>query len=162
MGLSIRAPKDFWTGAIYSLAGLAGYVVSRDYPFGSSARMGPGYFPFVISALLVLVGAIAIVRSFRIEGDPVGRLALKPMALITASVLSFAFLVNTAGLLVAMAVSILVGASASERFRFEWKALIGMAVMVAFCALVFVRGLGVPMPLVGPWISGIVPGWSGF
>jgi hypothetical protein len=30
-------------------------------------------------------------------------------------------------------------------------ALIGL---VAFCVIVFVKGLGVPMPLIGTWIGG--------
>lgn len=161
MSIRIRAPKDFWTGVVYTAAGVAGYVISRDYPFGSSARMGPGYFPFMISSLLIFVGAVAIARSFRFDGEPVGALAWKPMMFVTCAVLAFALLVNTAGLLVAMMVAILISASASIHFRFDWKALLGMSLMVAFCAVVFVRGLGVPMPLVGPGIRNFIPGWFG-
>ena len=46
-----------------------------------------------------------------------------------------------------------VSAAASEKFRFEWKAVLGLIVLIAFCALVFVMGLGVPMPLIGTWFG---------
>ena len=44
-------------------------------------------------------------------------------------------------------------AAASVKFRFEWKATLLALVLVAFCALVFVKGLGLPMPLFGSWFG---------
>ena len=44
-------------------------------------------------------------------------------------------------------------AAASEHFKFDWKATAGLVALVVFCALVFVKGLGVPMPLVGTWLQ---------
>jgi len=32
--------------------------------------------------------------------------------------------------------------------------VVALAGVVAFCALVFVKGLGVPMPLLGSWFGG--------
>ena len=29
----------------------------------------------------------------------------------------------------------------------------GMVVLIAFCVLVFVKGLGLPIPTVGPWLQ---------
>jgi hypothetical protein len=62
VGSIIRAPKDFWTGVIYLGVGALGILVGREYSFGSAGRMGPGYFPFVISCLLLVFGAITVVR----------------------------------------------------------------------------------------------------
>jgi hypothetical protein len=39
------------------------------------------------------------------------------------------------------------------KFRFEWKAIGLMLVLVAFCALVFVKGLGLPVHMLGPWFG---------
>jgi hypothetical protein len=63
----IKNPKDFWTGIIYILFGGLAFWIAREYGFGSASRMGPGYFPTVLSSLLALFGVIALVRSFHEE-----------------------------------------------------------------------------------------------
>ena len=161
MGSIIRAPKDFWTGVIYLGIGALGILVGREYSFGSAGRMGPGYFPFVISCLLLLFGVITVVRSFLTDGEPVGALAWRAIALVIGSVVAFGLLLPTAGLVIAMLVMVLMSAAASEKFRFEWAATAGLVGLVVFCSLVFVKGLGVPMPLVGTWLQPVMPAWLG-
>ena len=161
MGSIIRAPKDFWTGVIYLGVGALGILVGREYSFGSAGRMGPGYFPFVISCLLLLFGVITVVRSFLTDGEPVGALAWRAIALVIGSVVAFGILMPTAGLIIAMTVLVLMSAAASEKYRFEWTGTAGLVGLVVFCSLVFVKGLGVPMPLFGSWLQGIMPAWLG-
>jgi zinc transporter ZupT len=50
---------------------------------------------------------------------------------------------------------VLVSASASNEFRLDGKAFAGLVALIAFCILVFVKGLGVPMPIVGSWFEPI-------
>ena len=85
----IRAPKDFWTGVVYLIVGLLGILIGRDYSFGTASRMGPGYFPFAISCLLVLFGLVSIVRSMRVSGEPVEPFAWKPIVLVIGGVFAF-------------------------------------------------------------------------
>src|SRR3712207_9556921 len=92
--------------------------------------MGPGYFPFVISCLLIVFGIITLVRSFMTDGEPVGALAWKAIALVVGSVVAFGLLLPTAGLIVAMTVMVLMSAAASEKFRFEWKATAGFVAQI--------------------------------
>ena len=80
----IRGPKDFWTGVIYLLFGGIAFWIARDYGLGTASRMGPGYFPTVLSALLVLIGVISVVRSFIVPGEPLGKFALKAGVLISS------------------------------------------------------------------------------
>ena len=101
----------------------------------------------------MLIGVISLVRSFIVPGGPLGHFALKAGVLVILSTVLFGFLVNRAGLIIALLVLVLVSAAASEKFRFEWKAVVGLIVLIAFCALVFVMGLGVPMPLIGTWFG---------
>ena len=115
--------------------------------------MGPGYFPTVLGALLVLIGVISLVRSFIVPGEPLGDFAIKAGFLIILATVLFGFLINRAGLIIALLALVLVSAAASEKFRFEWMAILGLIVLIAFCALVFVMGLGVPMPLLGTWFG---------
>ncbi|HWR59278.1 MAG TPA: tripartite tricarboxylate transporter TctB family protein, partial [Thermodesulfovibrionales bacterium] len=64
-------PKDFWSGIIYVAFGVAAIIIARDYKMGTALKMGPAYFPTVISVFLITVGIISIVRSFIKQGSPV-------------------------------------------------------------------------------------------
>ena len=71
-----RNPKDFWTGIIYISFGLASVLIARDYGMGTALKMGPAYFPAILSGLLVAIGVIAVIRSFLVPGEPVGAFAM--------------------------------------------------------------------------------------
>ena len=161
MPVAIRSPKDFWTGMIYLVIGVLGVVISRGYSFGTAGRMGPGYFPFAISCLLILFGVIAVVRSLLTQGEPITAFPWKPILLVVGSVLAFGLLLTTMGLVVAIVVTLLMSAAASQHFRFQWTAAAALVGLVAFCSLVFVKGLGVPMPLLGTWLQPLAPTWLG-
>lgn len=148
----IRNPKDFWSGAIFIATGAAAVVIGQDYSMGSSGRMGPAYFPTVLGTLLAVIGAVSMLRSIYRTGEAVDRFALKNIALILAAVLLFGALVRGAGLAAAVVVLILLSGLASIRFR--WKAYLALAAGLAmFSVLVFVKGLGLPMPVIGPWFG---------
>lgn len=149
----IKNPKDFWTGIIYVVFGFLAFWIARDFGMGTASRMGPGYFPTVLASLLMLIGAISLVLSFLKPGPPIGGFAIKASALILGGIVLFGLLITRAGLLIALPVMVLLAAAASEKFRFDWKAVAGLLALTAFCALVFVKGLGVPMPLVGRWFG---------
>ena len=155
-----KSPKDFWTGAIYVAVGGAALVLGSDYKFGTAGRMGPGYFPLVLAAILVGLGAVSIVRSFIVSGEPVGEIAWKPAFFILAGCTLFGLLLNPLGLIVALLALCLVSAAGSKEFDFDLKATGGLVVLIGFCALVFVKGLGVPMPLVGSWLAPLFARWG--
>lgn len=149
----IRSPKDFWSGAIYILFGSIALLVGRDYGMGTALRMGPAYFPSLLSGLLILVGAISVLRSFWIAGTRIVAPAWQPLLLITGSVILFGLIVRGLGLAVALPLLALVSAYASSRFR--WRPSLMLAAgLTVFCTLVFLKGLGVPLPLIGNWIGG--------
>ncbi len=147
----IRGPRDFGIGAIYLALGLAGFIIARNYSFGTSGRMGPGYFPTVISSLLIVFGLVTIARGVFREGAPIGAINWKGILLVTLSVCAFGYLLERAGLVAALLALILISAAASERFRLEARALAGVVALIVFCAVVFVEGLGLPMPILGEW-----------
>jgi hypothetical protein len=150
----IRNPKDFGAGILYIAFGAVGYWIALDYGFGRASRMGPGYFPSVLSALLMLFGLIAVIRSFIVPGEPVGGFAWKAALFVVGANVLFGLLLIPAGLIIALLALIMVSAAASMHFKFDWKAIGALIVLVVFCALVFVKGLGVPMPLLGTWFGG--------
>ena len=132
MASLIRNPKDFAAGAIFTAAGLAAVLLGRQYSMGTATRMGPAYFPTTLGLVLVLIGFVVLARSFLQRGEPIQGLAVKPMLLIIGATVLFGALLRGAGLLVALALAV------------------GLA---AFSALVFVRALGLPLPVVGSWLG---------
>jgi hypothetical protein len=149
----IRSTRDFWTGAIYVLIGLSAVLIARDYPMGSAVRMGPAYFPTLLAIILMVVGAVALIRSFVVVGTPIGAFAIKGLLLVVFSVSLFGFIVRDAGLITALPLLVFISAVASSQFR--WVPTLALAAgLTLFCSLVFIKGLGVPLPIVGPWFGG--------
>jgi putative tricarboxylic transport membrane protein len=149
----IRSGKDFWAGVIYIFFGASAIIVARDYGMGTGGRMGPGYFPTILGVLLTAIGAIAVVRSFIVPETPIGAFSFKGLTLVTASVLMFGIIVRGAGLAVALPLLVIISAGASTRFRL-WPTLLMAAGLTIFCVLVFIKGLGIPLPVIGPWFGG--------
>ena len=153
MPLAIRAPKEFWLGIVYLSFGGVGLWFGLEYPLGTAGRMGPGYMPSAIAAILIVFGMVSLIRAVRIDGELIGCLALRPLLGVICSVLLFAFFVDRIGLIPSIFALVLISASASPAFRFQWPAFAGLVLFVAACCLLFVRGLGVPLPLIGPWFG---------
>jgi hypothetical protein len=149
---NIRHPKDFWTGIIFLVVGLAAVIIGRNYTMGTAGRMGPAYFPTILGGLLALIGLAAIVRAFFHQGEPIGKLAVKEAILVLASVLVFGFLIRGGGVLVAVFAIILVSGYASAQFK--WRHAIPVAIgLSAFAVVVFIKLLGLPIDIIGPWFG---------
>ena len=149
----IRNHKDFGAGLLYLGFAVAALWIGRKYALGSAGRMGPGFFPTALAVLLAAIGAVSLIRAFLRPGPAMTGFAWKPLALVLAGTALFGTLINTAGLVIALLVLVLLSAAASEKFRFDWRAALGLVALVAFCSLVFVMGLGVPAPLIGSWFE---------
>jgi hypothetical protein len=148
----IRHPKDFWAGIIFLIFGLAAVIIGRDYTMGTAGRMGPGYFPTILGGLLALIGLAATIRSFLRPGEAIGKFYIKNLLLVSVAVLLFGFLMRDAGLLPAVIAIVMVSAYASPKFTWLSTLLIALG-LSAFCVLVFVKLLGLPMPILGPWLG---------
>jgi hypothetical protein len=148
----IRHPKDFWTGTIFMFFGLAAVFIGRDYTMGSAGSMGPAYFPTMLGSLLALVGLIAVGRSFFRRGEAIGRFYIKELVLILLAVILFAILMRGAGLVPAAIVLIVLSAYASPKFRWGESLLLACG-LAAFSVLIFIKLLGLPMAVLGPWLG---------
>ncbi|RPH87467.1 MAG: tripartite tricarboxylate transporter TctB family protein [Desulfobacteraceae bacterium] len=155
MASAIRSSKDFLTGMIYVAIGTGAVMIAilGDYKIGTALRMGPAYFPLVLSFLLIGIGLISLVRSFVQRGTPIGAYTVKGLLLVVVPTVLFGLLVKGAGLIVALPLLVLVSSYASRQFRWG-QALALAAGLTVFCALVFLKGLGVPLPILGSWFGG--------
>jgi hypothetical protein len=150
--------KAFWSAVLYITLGSVTIVVSSDYGFGGPSNMGPGFFPIILSILLVIIGSAIAVRSLAAAekgGDQrLESINWKALGLVPGSTALFGLLLPYTGVLIALPALMLMGAAASRHFRIEMRAIFGMLTLSCACALVFVVGLGVPMPLLGSLFGG--------
>ncbi|MBP6339480.1 MAG: tripartite tricarboxylate transporter TctB family protein [Vitreoscilla sp.] len=148
----IKHPKDFWTGVIFLVFGLSAVVIGRDYAMGTAGKMGPAYFPTVLGALLSVIGGIAVFRSFKRVGDQIEKFHLRELFIVLAAVVLFGLLMRGAGLAPAAVVLIVISAYASPQFKWHEALLLALG-MAGFAVLVFVKLLGLPLQVFGPWLQ---------
>ncbi len=149
----IRSIKDLLAGLIYIFFGASAILIARDYQMGTAFKMGPAYFPTALSILLIVVGSISVIRAFILPGAPIGAISLKGLALVTGSVVVFGLVVRGAGLVIALPLLLFISAAGSVKFRWQTMLMIAVGLTIS-CILVFVKGLGVPLPIIGPWLGG--------
>jgi hypothetical protein len=145
--MRIKNPTDFWTGLLFGGFGLfVSLYAATHYQIGSATRMGPGYFPTCIGALVALLGLALLASSLRVPGPRLPRMPLRPVALILASGVAFGYLLKPLGLVAATVVLVMVSALGGHEFRWR-EVLLLAAVLAVFSIGVFVFGLGLPFPL---------------
>lgn len=148
----LRNAKDFWSGIIFILFGVAAVVIGRNYAMGTAGKMGPAYFPTILGGLLAIIGAISVARSMYRASDAVEKIAVKELFIVLLATIMFSVMVRGMGLLPAVLVLVMVSGYASVRFKVApfFAVAVGLAV---FSVLVFVKGLGLPMLMFGPWLG---------
>ncbi len=147
--MKIKSQKDFWSGLMFLTTGVLFALGARNYSFGSSARPGPGYFPFGLGVLLTIIGAFIIFEALTIEtedGEPIGPWAWKPLITITASVAVFAWALPLLGMAVALPLLIIICSLAGDEFH--WKDVLANCVILTIGSWgIFIAGLKLVIPL---------------
>jgi hypothetical protein len=148
MKLRIRNQKDVMAGLLYAAFGAAFSLGALSYKLGDPARMGPGFFPFWIGILLVLVGIVTALSGVRATAseDKVQRVQLAPLAWVIGGVVLFGLLLQPFGMVAALAVLVIVSSLASHEFT--WKGTLATAgALILFSAAVFIWGINLQIPL---------------
>lgn len=141
-----RNNKDFWAGAMFVAGGAAAMIAARSYPFGTTLRMGPGYFPSILGGILVAFGIYVMLRGLR-RGEKIkGNWSVRALIVLPLSMVLFGILMRYAGFIPALAVLIFGSAASGREFRFGEVLLVAAALTVLSVA-VFIWGLGLPYPL---------------
>lgn len=133
----------------------AGFFLSaRTLEFGTSLRMGPGYFPTILSVLLILLGTVLTLLALRRPSGEgaFGSIAWRGVLLVVSATAFFGLTMRGLGLAPVVVVVVLLAASASRYARLR-TALVLAVCLAAFCSVLFIVGLGLPLPLFGPWLS---------
>jgi hypothetical protein len=148
-GQWIRNPQDLGAAVVFLVIGGVGLYFGRELTFGTAAKMGPGYFPMLLSGLVLVLGLVLAVRSIRVPGPPIERVPLRPILLIVVSVVAFGYLLDALGLAVSAAAVTVLAGYARRKVNLRETLLLAVGLSV-FCVLVFVVGLSQPLPL-GWW-----------
>ncbi|MCV2421397.1 tripartite tricarboxylate transporter TctB family protein [Paucibacter sp. DJ2R-2] len=147
--MKIKSQRDFFSGLMFVLLGLTFAWASTEYSFGSSARPGPGYFPFGLGVLLALLGALVLFKALTIEsegGDPIGAIAWRPLLVITAAIVLFGLCLPRLGLAMTLPMVVTLAAAAGDEFR--WRdALLNSVVLTLGSWVIFVWGLKLVIPV---------------
>ena len=147
--MKIKSEKDFWSGLMFVLVGIAFAWGATVYNFGTSARPGPGYFPFGLGILLAVLGSVVLFTSLTIEvegGDRVGAFAWKPILAILGAVVLTCFALPKLGLALSLPILIAVSSIAGEEFHWR-EVIINCVALTVGSWAIFIKGLGLTIPL---------------
>jgi hypothetical protein len=139
--------KDFWAGMMLIMIGAAALFISRDYRFGSALRMGPGFFPTILSVILIAFGVCITAVGLRSGEKIQGNLSLRAFILLPLSLILFGVLMDLAGFIPALAALVFVSAASGKEFKSMEVLALTTVLTVASVAL-FIWGLGLPYPLI--------------
>src|SRR5262245_30802155 len=123
--LRVKKPQDLAAGILFIVFGIAGLWFGRNYAVGTAALRGPGYFPMMLSWLLIAFGGFIGARSFIIEGTKIGTFQWRSILAILAAIAVFALLIQRIGLAVGAFTVIGVAACATRQSR--WREVILLA-----------------------------------
>jgi len=144
--LRVRSPQDLGAGILFLLIGAAGIYFGRDLTFGSARNMGPGYFPSIISGLIILAGFVTVGKSLTVDGPAIERFQFRPIFMLMVALAIFGFLISQIGVVITAVLMMVAAAYARPNVKLVETIIFAVCVS-AFVVLLFVYGLNQPMPL---------------
>jgi hypothetical protein len=142
----IPRPKDFYAGLLFIAFGVFAIIVGWNYPLGTAARMGPGYFPRLLGILLIVLGAALSLIALRGQGPPLPGWKWRPISIVLLSVVAFGLVLTHAGLVLSTIGLIVAASMANREFRPRESLLSGL-LLAALSVGVFVIGLKLQLPI---------------
>ncbi len=138
--------KDVLSGLMFLLIGAFGLFLSSGFEFGSTARPGPGFFPIVLSCLMIVVGAGVTAGAVLRPIAHYARIVWRPFLLITLAVLVFAFGIERFGLIPSVFAATITASFSKSSYGNRQRVLAASA-LAAFSAVIFVGLLNLPISL---------------
>jgi hypothetical protein len=166
--VKIKSERDFWSGMMFLVVGVVFAIGATNYSMGPacpandpcatslwarlsqlSAHPGAGYFPLGLSSLVTLLGAVVLFKSLTIEsdgGDPIGKIAWRPLIVIIVAIALFGVMLEPLGLAITVPVLIVIASLAGDEFH--WKGVLANAIVLTIGSwAIFIWGLKLTIPL---------------
>lgn len=141
--------QDLAAALVCLVVALAGAWLTLGLPIGTARRMGPGYMPMGSFMLLGVLGLAILVGSVLGAHDRISKWYWREIALISGALTAFGLLLERAGLMVAIVVTISI-AMLAERPPKPLRILFITPILVGLCYAIFIWGLDIRVP-VWPW-----------
>lgn len=140
--------RQLASSALVLMIGLGTLLGSFNYDFGTSARMGPGYFPMVLGGLLLLIGALLLAAPATPDDEAVdvGPPQYRGWACVMGGMLAFIVLGAYAGLIPATFGLIFIAALGDKENSLITATVLSLC-MTLIAVLVFSYGLQIQFPL---------------
>ncbi|MGX9965698.1 tripartite tricarboxylate transporter TctB family protein [Roseomonas sp. F4] len=138
--------KDLTAGLLLLAFAVAGLWLNMDHTLGTARRMGPGYMPMLSLGLLFGLSVLISVMALFNGPDPLERWAWRELFLILAAICVFGLILEKAGLILTLAVTIGISTLA-DRTHKPLGVLGLVAFLVALCWLVFIYWLDIRIPV---------------
>lgn len=152
--MNLKNPKDFWAGVMFATIGFAFAIIVKtfEYPMGTSSRMGPGYFPFVLGCIMGALGLIIIAQAMVSSGGPVSKFAWRPLIWVLSAFVIFGLTAKLLGLVIAIILLVMISSYGGHEFKLR-DSLISSAILAASSVAIFVYGLKLPFPVWPEFLS---------
>ncbi|MGV6874765.1 tripartite tricarboxylate transporter TctB family protein [Pseudochelatococcus sp. B33] len=149
--MKIHITKDFLSGALFGAIGLGTIAMGVSYRLGTPGNMGPGYFPVMLGVIMALIGLTMLIRSMLNPeaSDGVASWEVRPLVFVLAAVFVFSLLIDSLGVIVAVASLVLIGRLGGREGSMSELAVMIVA-MTVLAVGIFVYGLNIPLKL-RPW-----------
>jgi len=155
--MNIKSQKDFFSGLMFMVVGVAFAWGAAGYTLGTGARMGPGYFPLALGILLALLGGLITFKALVVEtmdGDKIGSFAWKPLIFIILANLVFGAMIGglpriglpPMGLIVGIYLLTFIASLAGDEFKFR-EVVVLATVLAVMSYLAFVLLLKLQFPV---------------
>jgi Tripartite tricarboxylate transporter TctB family len=137
--------RNLLTGIVFIAIALLFNFISMSYTNGTLDNPGPGLFPFAVSAALLIIGVIVVIRTWFVEVELID-FKFKNISVISLSLVGFAlateYINMVAGIIVLIAISSS-SADPDQTFMRSVKLIIGLTA-VAY-AFKYLLGLNLPL-----------------
>lgn len=149
IGRTSVANKDLVFALLFVVIGGFGIAYGwATLKIESPTGLGPGFFPVVLSAIIVVLALLVGVGGIGRTSESEVFAPLRSIILVIAAPVVFGLLIRTAGLAVAVGASVLVASFASSKIKLM-EAVMLAAGVTFFCVLLFYYLLRLPLPLFG-------------
>jgi len=144
--LHVKSPQDLGAAVLFLIIGITGIYFGRDLAFGAASKMGPGFFPTILSGLIAFIGVVVGLKSLATEGPPIEPTKLRPLLFILVAILAFGYLIDQIGLAITTAGLSIFAAYARDNVNLKETVLLAVGLSV-FAVGVFAYALGQPLPI---------------
>jgi hypothetical protein len=141
-----RVSVHLLVAAGLAATGIAAFIVALSYDMGTARRMGPGYFPLVLSGLLTVLALAEGVATW-LRRPPGTEIDWRPLVAILGAILGFALTIGPFGLIPAFVVVVLATSLAQPSYGL--RPALALAAGICLGAwLLFAKVLGMALPMI--------------